>query len=299
MTAYEARAAAILYNLLLSRGDRRPFLLPANVCPIVPATFREAGQPFHLVDIADPGLSLDEDRCLELVRSGPEGFAGVLFVRTYGNEETDPAPFFQALKEVRPDLLTIDDKCLCRPDLEGGGVSPAADVTLYSTGGRKHVDLGLGGFAHLAEGVPYRRHAAGEEGDWLDLSGPILPREEYRQRVRAALAEADGHKSRVNAVYEEALPTEVCLAPAFQGWRFNLLVPEPDRLIERLFAAGLFASRHYAPLGGVSGRGGFPGAERLHAQVVNLFNDRHFDEERARRAAEAVLRHLAERRHGS
>ena len=52
MIAFEARASTVLYNLLRSRRDRRPFLLPANVCPIVPLTFRRAGHAFRLVDIA-------------------------------------------------------------------------------------------------------------------------------------------------------------------------------------------------------------------------------------------------------
>jgi len=31
----------------------------------------------------------------------------------------------------------------------------------------------------------------------------------------------------------------------------------------------------------------------VHGEVVNLFNDRYFDEERAERTAGLVLRHLA------
>src|SRR5690349_10239983 len=45
--AFEARACSVLYNLLRSSGDHRPFLLPANVCPVVPLTFRKAGRPFE------------------------------------------------------------------------------------------------------------------------------------------------------------------------------------------------------------------------------------------------------------
>ncbi|HYG63314.1 MAG TPA: hypothetical protein VEL74_12085, partial [Thermoanaerobaculia bacterium] len=307
---------SILYNLLLSRQDDRPFLLPANICPIVPITFLKARRPFQLVDVAPPGWTLDARQCLDLA----PGAAGVLFVRAYGAEHQDPGTLFRALKEQRPDLLVIDDRCLSRPDVDGERLCPWADVSLYSTGRRKHVDLGYGGFAHLALGVPYRRHSAGFRQDqldavearylealerrepftggdeeWLDMALPDEPWPHYRERVLDTLAAVDEQKRRLNAIYAAEIPEEARLPAAFQGWRFHVLVPEPDALADRLFAGGLFASRHYQPLAGVFGEGPFPHAEALHARVVNLFNDFYFDEERARRAAGLVREHLAGR----
>jgi hypothetical protein len=320
---FEVRACSVLYNLLVSLGDDRPFLLPANVCPVVPLTFRKAGRPFELVDVSGPDLAIDEARCLARIARDPEGVAGLLFVRTYG-ALGDAAPFFRAVKELSPDLLVIDDRCLCRPDPEAASRTPGAGVTLWSTGYAKYVDVGFGGFAHLRKGVPYQRSEGafsslvleevergvkealargvpfeGPREDWLDLARPEVSWPVYQKGVLAALPEIDEHKRRLNAIYAEALPAEVRLPDRFQGWRFNVLVPEPDRLVERLFAAGLFASRHYASLGGVLGKGRFPQAEALHRWVVNLFNDRSFDEERARHAVEVVLAHLAEVEKGS
>lgn len=260
MTVFAPRASAILRDLL--QGDDRPFLIPANVCSIVPETFREAGRAFELVDIEAETLEIDTVACLDRLPAG-----GLLFVRPYGRER-DVDPFFRALKEAQPDLLLIDDKCLCRPDCEGLGISPWADATLFSTGYAKHVDLGYGGFAHLKQG--------GE-----------IPWDEHRRRTEEELLRADEHKARLNSIYS-ALPPEIRLPPEFQAWRFHIRVPEPDRLVESLFAAGLFASRHYPPL-----QEGFPVAERLHGEIVNLFNDRYFDEERAERAVSVVLRHLS------
>lgn len=319
MIAYEARAAAVLHNLLRSLPDDRPFLLPANVCTTVPLTLLAARRRFECVDIGGPDLAMDPERCLDRLEKEREGFAGVLYVRTYG-AAGDAEPFFAAAKGLRPDLLLIDDRCLCPPDLDGAVLSRQADVTLFSTGRAKHVDLGFGGFAHLKEHVPYRRFAgrydedaearverrakedlarrrpfAGGGEDWLDLSAPALPWEEYRLRALAALAEADEHKGRLNAIYRSTLPPEIQLPARFHGWRFQVLAGEPDRLVERLFAEGLFASRHYASLGGVFCSGSFPAAEALHARVVNLFNDRYFDEEKACRAAAIAARHVAGR----
>jgi len=46
------RASAILYHVLASREQKKPWLLPANICPIVPITFLKARVPFELVDIS-------------------------------------------------------------------------------------------------------------------------------------------------------------------------------------------------------------------------------------------------------
>lgn len=323
MIVFAARACSILYRLLRSSEEQRPFLVPANVCPIVPVTFLEARRVFELIDIAEPSLELDPEACIHRLRQEPGRFGGILFVRPYGSER-DVDTFFRQLKELQPDLLLIDDKCLCRPDCEGVRISPWADVTLFSTGQVKYVDLGFGGFAHMRESIPYRRSdgptyretaleevtrryesAVAERSPfvgtcegWLDLRVPKVSWRDHSQRTAAALRRADQHKRRLNALYADALPREIQLAPEFQAWRFNIRVPSPERLIERLFTNGLFASRHYASLGGIFSRGQFPQAEKLHQEIINLFNDMYFDEEQAKQAVSLVREHLTERETG-
>jgi hypothetical protein len=315
MIVFESRACGVLHNLLCSLADQGPFLLPANVCPVVPLTFRAARQRFRLVDIAPGDLALQRDTCLDLVARDTSGVAGVLFVRAYG-AETEVETFFRELKRLRPGLLLIDDRGLCRPDWDGHRVTDSADVTLFSTGSRKCVDLGFGGFAHIKAHVPYREHERpfrpealeditrryraavsrgvpfdGGEEDWLDLRRPPASWEEYRRRAHR-LGPIDEHRQRVNTIYSQRLPREVQLPAVFQNWRFNILVDRSEELVARLQAAGLFASRHYDALGGIFGPGSFPNAEALHRRVVNLFNDRHIDEENAERVTVEVLRHL-------
>ena len=316
MIVVEARASSILYNLLRSLGHDRPFLLPANVCPVVPLTFLKARRRFRFVDIGGGDLAIDQARCLALAGSAPEAVGGIVFVHSYG-AEVDVASFFHALKAWQPDLLVIDDRCLCRPEPDGLRLAAGADVTLYSTGRAKHVDLGFGGFAHIEKHVAYRRQGSpysesvladvtrrytaavaserafnvGDEA-WLDLAPPAVAWDDLRQRVLDGLVEADAHKQRLNAIYTRTLPAEIQMTPRFQHWRFNLLVPEADHLVARLSAEGLFASRHYAPLGRVFGDEDFPEARRLHDRVVNLFNDRSYDEGRAHRTARIVTAHL-------
>jgi hypothetical protein len=287
MIVLARRASAILYNLLRSRQDERPFLLPANICPIVPAVFLAAGQAFELIDIEEPWLQLHRQVSYERLRARPGGYAGVLYVRPYGSER-DPDPFFKALKEIQSDLLVIDDKCLCRPDPDVESPSPAADVTLFSTGHAKYTDLDHGGFAQLNDALTYV-HAAGEPvPDWLDLGEPGLSWNDYRRQVVLATQTADEQKQKLNAIYSEMLPAEIQLAPDLQRWRFNIRVPAAEELLASIFAADLFASRHYPALS----PGLFPVAEHLHASIVNLFNDRYFDGERARKMVRVILRHL-------
>jgi dTDP-4-amino-4,6-dideoxygalactose transaminase len=278
MIVFERRASAILFNLLRALRDPRPFLIPANVCPIVLQTFEAAGQPFVLVDISEPSLEIDAVQCLEHIRSG--GFAGLLFVRPYGSER-DPSPFFVQLRSARRDLLILDDKCLCMPDCDNESPSPQAHVTLFSTGPRKSVDVGGGGFAHLDERVVYRR--AKDAPDWLDPRPPDESWDEYRTQVLNEARRMAVHKNELNAIYSFTIPAPLQLPSDFQQWRFNIRVPDPDGLVAELFAHGLFAGRHYPP------HGEFPVAAKLHAEIVNLFNDRYFSAEQAQRTADLVV----------
>jgi hypothetical protein len=284
MIVFERRACAILYNLLRTRGDSRPFLMPANICSDVPRAFIAAQQPFDLVDIAEATFAIDTDQCLAHFRAEPQRYAGIIFVQTYGSER-DPTLFFDDLRGIRPDFFVIDDKCLCRPDWIGEQ-SPAADVTLFSTGHAKFVDLDGGGFAHVRDGIVYRRQPPTTYG-WLDLRPPDTSWEEYRGRIADIVPAVDAQKRALNAIYANALPTAIQLPADFQQWRFNIRVHDPERLRSAAFESGLFLSRHYKPLAA-----GFPVAAKLYSEIVNLFNDRYFDEARALRMAELTLRHL-------
>ena len=272
MILFGHRAAAILHDVLRARADARPFLMPANACPILPETFDKAEQPIELVDISEPWLEIDAAACAARLRERPHGYAGLLFIHPYGSER-DATPLFAALRGIQSDLFLIDDKCLCRPDLEGHHLSPLADLTLFSTGYAKYADLDGGGFAHAVA---------------ADTMTDVPPESwrDYRRRVTDAARAADEQKAALNAIYALLLPPEIQLPPELQRWRFNIRVPQPDRLIEGILASRLFASRHYPALGS------FAVAERLQAEIVNLFNDRYFDADRARRISELVLRHL-------
>jgi len=317
---YARRASALLFNLLRHWRDPRPFLLPANVCPVVPLTFLKAGQPFQLLDIDAVDLGLDRVACRRRLEDDPERYAGVLYVRPYGAVD-DLSPFLRSLRGVRPDLLIVDDRCLCAPDFDGDGLEPEADAILYSTGRAKPVDVGWGGFAHLRQGVGYsetalgfelgalraveaaykaaiaeRRPFEGDGGDWLDNRQPEVAWEDYRQAALEQRRLVGDHRQRLNWIYAQGLPDSIQLSERFHGWRFQVRVPHPQELLERLRAEGLFASRHYASLGrGIFADGAYIRAEALAAEIVNLFNDHHFTQTQAERTVEVILGHLRNR----
>lgn len=309
-----ARASAILYSLLVERGDGRPWLLPANICPIVPITFLKARVPFRFVDISSQTLHMNLEQAGELVKK--RNFGGLLYAHTYGEAST-PNEFFESLKSFSPDLMIIDDRCLCIPDLAPDGASKA-DVQLYSTGYAKIVDLSLGGYAFVSDSINYRaahlpfsrndhdgiENAYKEfirrrtkfvyqDSDWLDTETAVPAWDDYRRQIEQGLVETLEQRALLNQIYARMLPPEIQLPAPFQTWRFNILVRDKGRILDAIFAAGLFASSHYASLAGIMDDGTAPQAEALAERVINLFSDHHFTADQAEQVCKIILENLA------
>jgi hypothetical protein len=307
------RASAILYWLLKSRGRNQPWLLPANICPIVPLTFLKAGVPFTFVDIAEKSLLMDLDQAEALLRA--HQFDGLLYAHTYGEAST-PNEFFGLIKDKFPNLLVIDDRCLCIPHLEHNHLN-MADTQLYSTGYAKIVDLNFGGYAFIKDDINYQpvslpfagqhyneveklyKQAINErvmftyaDSDWLDTETPMPSWDDYRQQVGIRLTESLKHRTILNSIYAERLPVETQLPDGFQQWRFNIRVKNKQRVLDAIFASGLFASSHYVSLVGIFGDGYGSHADVLANDVINLFNDHHFSVGQAEQVCQVVLNNL-------
>jgi len=308
------RASAILYNLLKSQANTKPWLLPANICPIVPITFFKAGVPVEFVDISAETLHMDLEQAEGRLERGAYG--GILYAHTYGEPST-PDDFFQHVKSLYSDLLLVDDRCLCLPDLEPNP-DMAADVTLYSTGYAKMVELNFGGYAFLKEGTPYQpqhlpfnpqAHEEIEKGykqaiqnrkpyvykdsAWLQTDGELPAWYDYRQQIEAGLETAWQHRAALNKIYANHLPAEVQLPQAYQSWRFNLRLKNKKRVLKSIFSAGLFASSHYASLAGVMAPGQCIQAETLANEIINLFNDHYFDPQQAEQVCVVIMENLS------
>ena len=308
------RASAILYSLLVNRRDQSPWLLPANICPIVPITFLKAQVPFQFVDISSQTLHMDLEQAEELIKNSKIG--GLLYAHTYGEVST-PSEFFGTIKNLFPDLMIIDDRCLCVPDLEFDP-NNKADIQLYSTGYAKIVDLNFGGYAFMSDAVDYqpahlpfdpvhheevekaykvavirREKFDYQDSNWLETDTPMPAWLEYSRRITKSLAGSLEHRASLNHVYANMLPVELQLPAPFQTWRFNIRVRDKQRILDAIFASGLFASSHYASLAGIMDSGRAPEAETLERSILNLFNDHHFSLDQAEQVCKIIAENLA------
>lgn len=313
MIAFEQRACTVLFNLLRSIRAQGPFLLPANICPIVPLMFFKAGHPFEFVDIALNTLCMSHEELVErwsdVKRPRP---AGVIYVRTYGAIQ-DASDVFGWIKTMSPGALIVDDRCLCEPSFDEA-LAPYADVALYSTSYAKFADLGFGGFGIVRDGLPYQRStlpfdcqdlAAVTEScrfaldagtpyiytdtNWLDTSIPACSLQAYKERVEQETLRVRELKQRINSIYSSRLPAAIQFPDEFQSWRFNIHVREKARVLDGIRKAGFFASGHYAALSELLGAGNGKVSRTVHEHVINLFNDRYFSPELAERLTEALL----------
>jgi hypothetical protein len=305
------RASAILYNILVGRSDSHPWLLPANICPIVPITFLKARVPFEFVDISAATLHMDLAQAEDLMKR--RKFGGLLYAHTYGELST-PRDFFTAVKSLDPELVIVDDRCLCIPDLEPIN---SADVILYSTGYAKIVELNFGGYAFLRDDLEY--HSASlpfnpehydeiekkykqsiqkrekfiyYDSDWLQFDPPFPAWYDYRRQIEVKREVSLNHRTALNHIYTSRLPKEIQLLQSYQAWRFNIRVKNKSEILSAIFNANLFASSHYMSMAGIMNEGFAPQAEFLAGEVINLFNDEYFDEEKVYRTCDVILRNL-------
>ena len=117
-----------------------------------------------------------------------------------------------------------------------------------------------------------------QDSDWLQAEGELPGWKIYRRMVEVGLELSLLQKRRLNAIYSARLPKDIQLQEQYQTWRFNIRVKNKKQVMDAVVANGLFASSHYASLAG---------------EVVNLFNDHHFDYDRAEKIVSLILKHLA------
>ncbi len=304
------RASTILYRFL-RLNTRGCFILPVNVCPVVPLTFLKAGVKFEFFDISPTDYCLDTEAVLEAVKTNPGFYSGVLFVNTYG-ALVDNQAFFSELKSEDVNISVIADRCLCYPDF--GPLGSDIDLEIYSTGKKKAVDLGVGGYAKIAshiqldsvtevyepeaeamieikikEAVEHRSLIQPTEGNWLDTGIPAFSWEEYKSSIKQSLQIHLDHRKNINNIYNEYLPADAALDDNYQNWRFNILTDKKETILKTLFDNGLFASSHYLPTSVIFGAPKtFPNATNLFNSVINLFNDHNISESQAKQVCDLI-----------
>lgn len=309
----ENRASVVIYNVLKALWDDIVFLLPANVCPIVPVTFLKAGVQFEFVDISLDTLCIDLGAVKK--RIGELRRPGLFYVRSLGIQH-DVDVEFQRLKLVNPHLFIIDDRCLSRITFSEQELCPHSDVTVFSTGAAKYVDLGRGGLGHVRSGrIDYRsselafnadglslvmssisgtmrRQApfSGAEGYWLDTRRLPFPLGTYREKIEAENGRMSDHKRNINQIYRAGLDKR--LLPVFSfdadSWRFTMFSENKEHVLEKIFQNNLFASSHYAPLSHLFGGREAMLARVIHSRIINLFNDFRISEQEALKLVDII-----------
>lgn len=307
------RASAILYRFIKS-VTFGTYILPANICPVVPLTFVKAGIPFEFVDIDCHTLCMDELQVIQKLMSKDDVYAGIVFVRTYGYQY-DTSKFFAAIKQIDDEFKIIDDKCLCSPDFEP--LENNVDLQIYSTGYAKPVDLGVGGFAKIKDEILLKEYHQKADpkayemledqykksfsnnlkfespvSNWLEISDISLSDEEYFNKIEKQLELIKLHKQRINEIYIEKLKIKNHLKSDFNNWRFNLLVENKNQILQNIFQSGLFASSHYQPANLLFDDNHYPISEKLFTSVINLFNDFYFSEEQATKLCDVINKSL-------
>ena len=231
-TAFAPRASAILYDILRSRRTTRPFLLPANICPIVPITFLKDGTPIRIRRYLARFLNLD----LDLVE-------GMLKLRRQPWRHPVRAHVWRPDDAER--ILSLGQGALAQP---GDHRRPMPVCSRYGTHGvaggrdalqhriRQNRGCRFGGFAFLQDGLKHQHHGLAFDAAALPEDVDTAHKQSVKQgtqssstaipigcrptrlsrrgarpceRVRQLLPATLAHRREINAVYNSLTPAEL------------------------------------------------------------------------------------------
>lgn len=308
ITAY--RANGILYHFLkYHKQEDKCWILPSNICPEVVLTLIKAGCKLRFIDLEEKELGINLEQGEEVIHNG--GIAGVLYNHTYGNEYT-PDQHLTEIRNNNPELLLVDDRCLCDPQFDFK--SSWADMALFSTNFRKQVDLGYGGYGftnvkiepreipeykkkeydkvshELKAKVDPKQWRSMAISPWLDTSVMGISTEKYFEEIWKYKQKWSKHKQSLISVYEKHIPRYMQLGTQFNNWRFQVISDRKGEVLKQLCDNGLFAGDHYRSLGSSYEKKKFPIAERIERKVINLFIDNYYANNQAKQTLEILCK---------
>lgn len=314
--AYGNRASSVLYNWLVTNNISGKVLIPANICESVPSTYLKAGIDIVFCDISLDTLQIDSKILFESLNENQD-ISIVHFNHTYGCRKQLDEDVIKKLRICFPELILIEDCCLSIPKISG--YTTEYDLSLFSTGHTKVINIGKGGFAYYQDKwfyneTPLRYHIEDVErfdkkvkechkninsfdisvmtSDWLNTEC-TFNKMTYISEIRDNYLCSIEHKELINSIYNRYLRS-FSLGNDFQDWRYNILVNNQDYCMQKLFENGLFASKHYKSLGsGYFVREEYPNCDWLEDHVINLFNDNCYSAEQAEKTGQ-LLKKIAE-----
>lgn len=327
MIQIEQRASVVLYRFLKANCNGYQFLLPANVCPVVPLTFLKAKVGFSFVDTDPETHSGSFQEYLNSLETFRMEKTGIVFVNAYGYKQ-QCSDFYHILKSQYPRSIVIEDNCLCIPETARSEPSHYVDLELYSTGSSKYAPIaGEGGYgiydADKWEYSDYSEQYNAEEDEnifyhlkqcrlhdwsftyddcnWLQFTKSKelseLSDEQYLKKVAEQVNRSMEHKMKINAIYDKDIPEEIKMDGVFHNWRYMLLLPHPglqQRILSELQNKGLYASPHYRSVAFMFKHQHCLNAEREAPLLLNLFNEQKYSEDMARETSKIVNNILKE-----
>ncbi|MEI6143402.1 MAG: hypothetical protein WCP85_29265 [Mariniphaga sp.] len=303
------RASTILYRFLLN-SNITSWILPANICYIVPLVFLKAEKNIHFIDISSDTLLIDELELFNLLSY--DKVKGVLLNHTYGIEY-DFNFLVSSIKSKYPKSSIIEDKCLCIPEfLEH--LNPDIDLVLYSTGYAKSCDLGFGGYGYtnmkieknifgynpklessFLENIKMEilggkqfDHQCNIKSDWLDNSDLPIDINEYFDKIKRVLPDFIDWKNSINIIYGDNIPINIQFPTVYQNWRFNILTDKKTEILNKLFSNNHFASSHYADLSFYFQGIRAVNTDFIFKKIINLFNDKYISLNQVREIVEII-----------
>lgn len=279
MILFEDRAATVLYKVLTNIKHKK-FILPLNICPIVPDTFLRANKDFEFCDISLDTLCMDENLLLEKIRND-SNIDGILFVKTFGIQ-IDIEPLFNKIKLINKNIFIIDDMCPCVQEFDYNIENTNADMILFSSGYSKYIDIGFGGYGFL------RDDAFSKVFEDKSRNNSFL---KYKETILSQIPLMHKHKEELNNIYKNGLPEFIQLGEKFNIWRFSILIDNKDTILNNIFKVdNLFASSHYPQVDCGYSKNLIlnSNTQMVHNRIVNLFNDFRFNKDRANQVVDII-----------
>jgi dTDP-4-amino-4,6-dideoxygalactose transaminase len=283
MILYKDRAATVLYEVL-KQIPQTKFLLPLNICPIVPDTFLKANKQFEFIDINLENLCMDQNIALQRLKKDST-IDGLLFVKTFGIE-FDIEPFYKQVKEFNENIFIIDDMCPCIQSFSIDIKNSYADLALYSSGYSKFVDIGYGGYGFIKDNK-FRNIFDGETNTKEFI--------EYKNEILKQIPLMKQHKKELNNLYKKGIDKKYHLGEKYNNWRFSILVNNKDEILKKIFETDeLFASSHYPQIdfSYVQNPLQNTNTNQIHSQIINLFNDFRYDKTKAQQTIDIINRYI-------
>lgn len=314
-----SRALSILYSFLLKYKEAGNYtlLLPSNICYDVFFLVRYLEISFVIVDTDMSNFCIDREITIDLIKKNRRSI--LVFNHTYGIPEV-PYDFFRELRNISSEIVIIDDRCLCMPIMKTNSDDSCIDLILYSTGYAKQVDLSRWGFGFVNNPFCMTRHQItfekqkyselknsfydhlfnylpdrGYLSECVQISDKIdddieLP--DYETLISEDVEKWQEHKRKITEIYNSELPYQIQLPSEMNSWRFNIIVNNRDKIINQLFRNNLFASAHYASIGTILNGQSCPNADHLNQKIINLFKDKYYTEEKAKKTVDIIRKNL-------